>query len=123
MEASFTSVERRLKLPQIVVRATDEDPQVRETWDTRLTLDNALWVQSIIVQRHLKDLRKNGEFHTQDKGVLWSALGMGVSDGKPEDCPWDASTRAMRFASVIGDQLWGMYALQQQQVRSLLTYP
>ena len=103
MEASFASVERQLKLPQIVFRATDEDPQVRETWDMRLTLDNALWAQSIVVQRHLKDSRRHGEFHTQDKGVLWSALRMGVTDAKPEDRPWDASTRAMRFASVIGD--------------------
>ena len=79
-------------------------------------MDDALWAQSIIIQGHLKDSRRNGEFHTQDEGVLWSALGMGVMDAKPEDRPWDALTCAMRFASVIGDRLWGMYALQQQQV-------
>ena len=81
-----------------------------------MTVDDALWAQSIVIQGHLKDSRQNSEFHTQDEGILWSALGMGVTDAKPEDRPWDASTRAMRFASVIGDRLWGMYTLQQQQV-------
>jgi hypothetical protein len=86
-------------------------------------MDDALWGQSIIIQKHLQESRERGEFASMDESVLWAAISRGSVDGQPQDRPMDASTRAIRFASVVGDRLWGMYALQQEQVCCHLVLP
>jgi hypothetical protein len=82
-------------------------------------MDDALWGQSIIIQGHLQAMRGQRDGVSQDEQVLFQAIGKGAADGAAFDRPWDASTRSMRFASVIGDRLWGMYRRQQEQVCSL----
>ena len=42
---------------------------------------------------------------------------MGVGDPGPEDRPFDASTRAIRYAASLGDRLWDIALRDRERVR------
>jgi len=81
----------------------DEPDLVHRSWVKGLTLDDYLWFQSIVTCRS-QGLRLQGGLPHDDK-FLWDLLRMGYCNGKPEDRPWDALTRAMRYGAILGDRI------------------
>jgi hypothetical protein len=89
----------------------------RFNWDRNLIVDDVLWTQSIIANRHLWRVRQKRQL-TTDEMFLGRCIQMGTTDMDARDKPNDASTRAMRFASVMGDRLWGLLEVERTRVGS-----
>src|SRR6201992_2221762 len=48
--------------------------------------------------------------------AVQNMLCLSLYDWTPEDCPWDGSTRSMRYATVVSDCLWELLRLEGQRV-------
>ena len=59
----------------------------------------------------------NRQLKTHNERLLWSLLTRGIYDHAPEDRPWDASTRSMRYSAIMGDRLWAMWESERDRVR------
>ena len=97
-----------------------------------LSLDDQLWHQSLVAyHRHQEVERATGARaspewagvqQTDDDQVLLKLLERGITDQSAFDKPFNASTRSMRFAAVMGDCLWSLLERERLQVRNHLTF-
>jgi hypothetical protein len=88
-------------------------------WPALLNEDK-LWVWSMGTARHLEETRA-GLPPTTSAAQIWRLLHFGVYDWSQENKPWESSTRAMRYASVLGDRLWS--ALETERIRVFFSFP
>ena len=81
----------------------DDFTLLHRSWINGLTLDDTLWFLSIVAAQS-QNFRQAGDMPYNDQN-FWRILQMGYQDPGVNDRPWDASTRAMRYAAIIGDRL------------------
>ena len=94
---------------QIVSRIDDltEYQRYHVEYLGNLVFDVWMWYQLIISLEHLQTFR-GGLRANPDDAVFWNLLMQGVLNLEPEERPNDASTRAIHYLAVMGDQLWAM---------------
>ena len=79
-------------------------------------MDDQLFHQSLVTLRRLDEAHR-GHIQPRDDRVLYHLLRRGVIDQGPEDRPFDALTRAMRYAASLGDRLWDIALRERERVR------
>ena len=95
--------------------------QYRSKRGLGLILDDRLWQQSIGVARHFSSVRNPGARDwTHNERSLADMMYMGLLDLNSEHRSNDASSRAMRFSSILADRLWSMIEKERSRVRVLL---
>jgi len=97
-----------------------------------LSLDDQLWHQCLATYRRHQEVERAtvaraspdwvGVQQTDDDRVLLRLLDRGISDQSAFDRPFDASTRLMRFAAVMGDRLWSLLERERLRVRNHSTF-
>ena len=66
---------------------------------------------------------RHGEVMSSANDIaVQNMLRLGLYDWTPEDCPWDGSTRLMRYIAVVGDCLWELLHLERQRVGASICY-
>ena len=99
-----------------MVKEALNNPNNRAEFFDNGWLDDQLWTQAIRANNDL-DRRFNSSAQWGDGSVLWGLLKTGLTDGRKEDRPFDASTRAMRYAAINDCRLWGMIIGERTRVR------
>ena len=104
----------------------------RGDWLSGLSLDDQLWHQSLIAYRRHQEVKWAtgaraspdwaGVQQTDDDQVLLKLLGRGITNQSAFDRLFNASTRSMRFATVMGDHLWSLLERERLRVRNHLTF-
>ena len=79
-------------------------------------MDDQLFHLSLVTLRRLDEVHW-GWIQPYDDQVLYHLLRRGVIDQGPEDRPFDASTRAIRYAASLGDCLWDIALRERERVR------
>jgi hypothetical protein len=98
-----------------MLEAIEASPDtLHRSWIKGLTKDDEIWFQSIVTalsngQRLHLGLPYCDQF-------LWKMIQMGYTDGRPEDRPWDASTRAMRYGAILGDRIQANVEIERKRV-------
>jgi hypothetical protein len=94
---------------------------LHRNWIRGLTKDDHLWFQLVVTARS-QGLHLQGGLPHVD-WFLWKMIQMGYTNGKPEDHPWDGSTRAMRYGAVFGDRIQANIEIEKMRVSidSLMT--
>jgi hypothetical protein len=88
--------------------------QLHRSWLEGVTLDDQLWFQSIITSQS-QGLRLQGGLPHNDRWI-WKILQLGYIDGREADRPWDASTRSMRYTTIVGDRIQANVELERERV-------
>ena len=88
--------------------------QLHRSWLEGVTLGNQLWFQSIITSQS-QGLRLQGGLPHNNRWI-WKILQLGYIDGREADCPWDASTRSMRYTTIVGDRIQANVELERERV-------
>jgi hypothetical protein len=65
---------------------------------------------------HRLDEQHRGQPLLHHESTLFQLLQMGAVDHPLSDHPWDASTRAMRYSSAVGDHLWELLLEERARV-------
>jgi hypothetical protein len=47
---------------------------------------------------------------------IWKIFRLGYIDGREADHPWDASTRSMRYTTIVGDRIQANIEFERQRV-------
>ena len=76
---------------------------VHNNWPVGLVMDDQLWYQAILSSRSQEHCQNTSL--VQNDRDLWRLLKIGLEDPRVKDHPMDASTRAMRFAAILGDRI------------------
>ena len=86
-----------------------------------LVFDDQMFGLSIVAAGRLENDREEhtGPTARPDSTVLFHLLNRGLWDQQPVDAPQEASSRAIRYSAVIGEQLWGHIATNTAHVSSL----
>ena len=79
-------------------------------------MDDQLFHQTLVTLRRLDEVHR-GLIQPYDDRVLYHLLRRGVIDHSPEDRPFDALTRVMRYAASLGDHLWDIALRERERVR------
>jgi hypothetical protein len=85
-------------------------------------LDDLLWTQAIRTN-HFMDLDKKNMAFWGDGSALWGLLKRGLNDQREADCPWDASTRSMRYTAIVANRLWTMVNEERARVSPTFLSP
>ena len=88
--------------------------QLHRSWLEGVTLDDQLWFQSIIASQS-QELRLQGGLPHNNRWI-WKILQLGYIDGREADRPWDASTRSMRYTTIVGDWIQANIELERGRV-------
>ena len=82
--------------------------EVSNDFPTSMVLDDQIFGMSVVAQHHLESRR---EILTLDRvednaRVLFHLLNCGLLDQEVMNRPRDGATRAMRYSTAMGEQLW-----------------
>jgi hypothetical protein len=98
-----------------MLEAIEASPDtLHQSWIKGLTKDDKIWFQSIVTA-----LSNGNRLHLglpYCDQFLWKMIQMGYTDGRPEDRPWDASTRAMRYGAILGDRIQSNVEIERKRV-------
>ena len=83
-------------------------------WVARVTLDDQLWHQALVMDRVLESLC--GSEQGLNDVMMWTLLCRGVIDANIIDKLWDGSTQSMRYSAVLVGRLWGLLAGERTRV-------
>ena len=98
--------------------ARSDVPNWRSGWLAGISMDDQLWIQALMVNRHR---REEAPIVENSEGTsLRRLLRMGITDRDPRDRPCHASTRSMRYSATLADRLWTLIEQQTERVRSSL---
>src|ERR1700753_1285951 len=75
-----------------------------------------------MAQIHDERIRCGEVMSSANDIAVQNMLHLGLYNWTPEDCPWDRSTRLMRYAVVVSDRLWELLRLEQQRVGASICY-
>ena len=86
-----------------------------------LVFNDQMFGLSIVASGHLEEDRERhtGPVASPDSTVLFHILSRGFWDQQLVDAPQEASSRAIRYSTVMGEQLWGQIAMNTAHVSSL----
>ena len=82
---------------------------------TELTLDNTMFMGSIQAYQH-NQLNQQAMGMLKNDKILYHLIKIGSRDMNADEKPWDASTRAIWFATCTADCLWVMLTCKQEWV-------
>ena len=88
------------------------------TFPDNVSVDDLLWMQAIVVQQDLVAMTHSILNPNEDERALRRLLYEGILDWKEEDCPWNASTRSMRYSAALMDRLWSLFQKERSRVGS-----
>ena len=82
--------------------------EVSNDFPTSMVLDDQVFGMSIITQHQLEARREifTADGVEGDARVLFHFLNQGLLDQEVIDRPRDGATRAMRYSTAMGEQLW-----------------
>jgi hypothetical protein len=92
-------------------------------------MDDQLWHQAMVTMRCLDEQHRGQALLHHEATLfqllptLFQLLQMGAVDAPTLDHPWDASTRAMRYASSVGDCLWELLLEERARLSVWATLP
>ena len=94
--------------------------EARNTFPFGLVFDDQMFGLSIVASGRLEGDREKhtGPVAMPDSTVLFHLLNRGLWDQQLVDAPQEASSRAMRYSAVMGEQLWGQIAMNSAHVSS-----
>ena len=86
-----------------------------------LVLNDQMFGLSIVASGCLEEDREKhtGPAASPDSTVLFHLINRGLWDQQLVDAPQEASSRAIRYSAVMGEQLWGQIAMNTAHVSSL----
>ena len=90
----------------------------RRTFPDNVSVDDLLWMQAIVVQQDLVVMTHSIPNPNEDERAPRRLLYKGILDWKEEDCPWNASTRSMRYSAALTDRLWSLFQKERSRVGS-----
>ena len=99
--------------------------EVSNNFPTSMVLDDQIFGMSVVAQRHLESRR---EILTSDRvadnaRVLFHLLNHCLLDQEVMDRPRDGATRAMRYSTAMGEQLWRLINGNITQVGGIQVTP
>ena len=83
-------------------------------WVARVSLDNQLWHQALVMDRVLESLCSSEQ--GPNDAMMWTLLHCGVIDAGVVDKPWSGSTQFMRYLATLVSRLWGLLAGERTRV-------
>src|ERR1700759_4449704 len=87
----------------------------RKTAVPEYIADDRIWFWAMGTARiHDKCIRCSKLMSNANNIAIQNILHLGLYDWTPENCPWDGSTRSMRYAAVLSNHLWELLCLEQQ---------
>ena len=94
--------------------------EAHNTFPFGLVFDDQMFGLSIVVSGRLEGDREKhtGPVAMPDSTVLFHLLNRGLWDQQLVDAPQEASSRAIRYSAVMGEQLWGQIAMNSAHVSS-----
>ena len=95
--------------------------EAHNTFPFGLVFDDQMFGLSIVASGRLEGNRERhtGLVASPDSTVLFHLLNRGLWDQQLVDVPQEASSRAIRYSAVMGEQLWGQIAMNSAHVSSL----
>ena len=83
-----------------------------------LVFNDQMFGLSIVASGRLKEDREKhtGPVASPDSTVLFHLLNRGLWDQQLVDVPQEASSRAIRYSTVMGERLWGQIAMNTAHV-------
>src|ERR1700753_390176 len=112
---------------QIMARVDLQDPN-DPLWYHKMAVpeyiaDDSIWFWAMGTARiHDKHIRRGEVMSSANDITVQNMLRLGLYDWTPEDCPWDGSTRLIRYAAVVSDRLWELLRLERQRVGASICY-
>ena len=71
---------------------------------------------------HDERIRRGEVMSSANDVAVQNMIRLGLYNWTAEDCPWDGSTRSMRYAAVVSDRLWELLRLERQRVGASTCY-
>ena len=95
--------------------------EARNVFPFGLVFDDQMFGLSIVASGRLEEDREKhtGPVALPDSTVLFHLLNRGLWDQQVVDAPQEASSRAIRYSAVMGEQLWSHIATNTAHVSSL----
>src|ERR1700733_12173712 len=86
----------------------------RGFWWPALSMDDQLWVRSILAARQLQ-MRKT-TMMSPERQSLYRLMSAGLCDVANRNRPHVSSTRSMRYAACLADHLWSLLEAEHERV-------
>src|ERR1700759_3771137 len=110
-----------------MARVDHQDPNglllYRKTAVLEYMAGNRIWFWVMGPARiHDERIRRGEVMSSANDIAVQNMIRLGLYDWTAEDCPWDGSTRTMRYAAVVSDRLWELLCLERQRVGAAVCY-
>src|SRR6201995_2412581 len=110
-----------------MTRVDHQDPNdplwYRKTAVPEYIVDDRIWFWAMGTARIHDERIQRGEVMSSANNVaVQNMIHLGLYNWTAEDCPWDGSTRSMRYAAVVSDRLWELLRLERQRVGASTCY-
>src|SRR6201992_3013235 len=81
------------------------------------SFDDRLWFWAMALARlHLERSVQRLPFGNNTDPVIQGMISLGIYDWDKVEQPFNASTRAMRYTTILGDCLWSLAKKEQERV-------